>query len=110
MQLDQSFSPGNDLFESADNIVPVVLTDASDHPLAVGVRGFQRVMTETDVELSGGSFLATDVWWHLCCDDCVVMLAANQRIAVPDGTRWQILAAPQMQTCQTRWKCACREL
>jgi hypothetical protein len=110
MQLDQSFSPGNDLFESADNILPVVLTDSSDRPLAVGVRGFQRVMTETDVDLSGGSFLATDVWWHLCCDDCVVMLAANQRIAAPDGTRWQILAAPQMQACQTRWKCACREL
>jgi hypothetical protein len=110
MKLSDPFSPGNDLFETADDVVPVVVTDASDHPLAVNVRGFKRTLSDADVSLSGGSFLPTDVWWHLCCDDCVAMLAANQRIAAPDGTRWQILTAPQMATCQTRWKCTCREL
>jgi hypothetical protein len=110
MNFSASFSPGNDLFETADDVSPLVLTDDSDQPLAVQVRGFKRMLSAADVDFSGGSLLPTDVWWHLCCDDCVVMVAANQRIAAPDGTRWQILTAPQMATCQTRWKCACREL
>lgn len=110
MQTQTDFTPRDDLFNLADDVVPLLVTDASDQPLMVGVRGVRRAVSASDVTASGGALLATDSWWHLACDDCALMMQINYRLVEPDGTRWQVVLDPQMQTCATRWKCACRHV
>ncbi len=110
MKTKTDFSPADDLFNLADDVVSILVTDASDKPLIIGVRGFRRSMNPADVAASGGVLLPTDAWWNLCCDDCALVPEADQRLVEPDDTRWQVLLPPQLQTCGTRWKCACRHL
>jgi hypothetical protein len=110
MEIKTDFSPADDLFNVADVIVPILVTDSSDNPLMVGVRGFRRSLSIGDVAGGGGVPVPTDAWLNLACDDCALLPETDQRLVEPDGTRWQILLQPQMQTCGTRWKCACRHV
>jgi hypothetical protein len=98
------------LFNVADDIVSLILTASGGQPRAVGVRGMKRPISAADVTLGGGALALTDVWWHLCCDDLAVSPAVNDCLVEPSGTHWQVLTPPQMQTCHSRWKCACRQL
>ena len=104
-----SFSPEDDLFRVAENIKRLTVTDDGSQPLMVGVRGLKLSMTPTDVAREGGLFQITDVWWHLCNEDCSVPLATGLFLIEADGTRWQVLTAPALIADQSRWKCACRQ-
>jgi hypothetical protein len=102
------FPAEDDLFVVGENIERLVLADADSNPLAVGVRGLQLPLARADVTSSGGAFQITDVWWHLCANDCAVPPDINFYVLQSGGVRWQIIAAPSNRTCHSRWKCACR--
>ncbi len=72
METKTDFSPADDLFQLADNVVSILVTDADGKPLMVGVRGFRRSVSANDVVGGGGTLVPTDAWWHLSCDDCAL--------------------------------------
>ena len=109
MDAETKFSPRDDLFEVDQNSQPLLVTDSSDAPLMVGVRGVSRPVSRNDVATID-ALADGDVWWSLSTDDCAVPLQVDQRLVEPNGRRWRILTQPEIQTHGTRWKCACRRL
>jgi len=107
-----SFDPSSDFADLVDGTEPITLNRRGSTPGGAGEtiqNALRRAITVSEAARSNGKYTASDLTWHLPCEQLSKRPGLGDVITDAGGQRWTVLDV-RAATLQSRWQCSTRNL